>query len=211
MFLVVLLAHAAAWFVVQWSMRLSGGRQAAESAPLIVSFLTPLPPAAAPAAGPRAPRRRQESLPHPQLVPAAKPSAEVPSGAITDWGAEAAAAARDIASGAGRPGHPFTHEFSQAHSSSSSGVFGPKNEHPAGSVERFEEGERYWVTDNCYFEKIDRRAPVPEIAGPHVMTPTCKPAATGGTDMFRQQAPGYLRPPAAAAGDPPVNGANGKR
>jgi hypothetical protein len=128
--------------------------------------------------------------------PAALPT---PSTAITDWREQAEAAARDIAAGAGRPRGKFGHEFRAAPGRPDPGVFGPRNEHPAGTVEQLDEVERHWVTDNCYFD-FERHPEHPLIAGPQVMTRTCKPPVTGGTDMFRKLAPGYLTPPPASDG-----------
>jgi hypothetical protein len=77
-------------------------------------------------------------------------------------------------------------------------VFGPKNEHPAGTVEQFDEIERHWVTDNCFYD-FDRHPDPSLIPGPRVkQILRCKPPPSGGTDMFKKMRPGYLTSPPAA-------------
>jgi hypothetical protein len=196
-FVLVLSAHVAALYLVERSLRMQHKvREGAEPPPLLVSFLELTPPPAH-AGGPSAQSPRRERAP----VAPPQPTAAVPapdSTAITDWHAQAEAAARHIAAGAGRPSHPFGHEFGPAAGRPEPGVFGPRNEHPTGTVEQFEEVERHWVTANCFFD-IDRHPEHPLIAGPRVMTPTCKPPAGGGADMFRKLSPGYLTAPPATA------------
>jgi hypothetical protein len=72
------------------------------------------------------------------------------------------------------------------------GVFGSEQQnHRAGQVE---DGQRFWVTDGCYFD-IPRGSPPPRMAGEfHLLTPTCQPPATGGGDKMFQ----HLKPAGAA-------------
>jgi hypothetical protein len=76
------------------------------------------------------------------------------------------------------------------------GIFGSEAANRrAGTVEQFDDGaERYWVSDNCYFD-ADRRPPPIAFAGQvRLMTRSCKPPPTGGGDrMFEQLTPDYLK------------------
>lgn len=196
-FILVLCAHAAALLLVERSLKQQHAAHPANDVPpLQVSFLTLTPPRA-PRSGPSPARRRPEP---PALTPPEPPDAAPPpesSTAITDFRAQGADAATNVAAGAGRP-QPFGHEFAPAPKRPETGIYGPKNEHPAGTVEEVEGAERHWVTDDCYYDF--ERLPAPkEMPGPKTMSLHCKAPATGGTDMFRQQRPGYLTAPPQAA------------
>jgi hypothetical protein len=202
--LLVLLAHVAALYVVQHALRPHSDAQRGTATPsLLVTFLTlpliPAPSQESPASPSLARRRRERPAPaqrQPAVEPAPAPPA--PSTAITDWRAEGAAAARDIASGPGRQGRPFGHEFAPDPERAETGVFGPRNPHPAGTVEDLGGVERHWVTDSCYFD-FPRHEEPQLIAGPRVRPMFCKPPPGGGTDVFKKLTPGYLTPPQSAS------------
>lgn len=192
--ILVLSAHAAAAVLVERSLKQQHVRRPEnEQPPLLVTFLTLIspPPPPAPRSGP-SPRRPREPIPVPPPEPPVSAPAPDSSTAITDFRAQAADAARDVASGA-RP-KAFGHEFAPAAERPEVGVFGPKNDHPAGTVEQLPGVERHWVTDQCYFDI--ERLPVPkEMPGPKTMTRFCVRPGTAGADMFKGQRPAYMTAP----------------
>lgn len=201
-FILVLSAHAAAAILVQRSLKTPHtGRAADEQPPLLVSFLTltpprPPPPPAVPSPG----QRRREPIPIAPPEPQVTTPAPETSTAITDWRAQGAEAARNAVSAA-RP-KPFGHEFAPSSEQPETGVFGPKNEHPAGTVEVLDGTERHWVTDYCYFD-IPRHPVIEDMPGPKTMSRFCVAPGSGGTDMFKKLRPGYLTPPQTPPVKPP--------
>ena len=120
------------------------------------------------------------------------------STAITDWYGEAETSAENaLAREQAEASHrSFIHEFAPPEKTAAPGIFGSEAaNHRSGTVERFDDGaERYWVSDNCYFD-IDRRpAPLNLAEQVRPMTTSCKPPPTGGGDkMFEQLTPSYLK------------------
>jgi hypothetical protein len=134
-----------------------------------------------------APAAPLESAPSPLV-------SERPTTAITDWDAAAQGAADEVLrqerERAAR--RSFEHTFAKPGSADKPGVFGSQKQNDrAGLVE---EGERFWVNHDCYFD-IPRGAPPPRIAGEyHLLTRTCKPPPTGGGErMFENLTPDYLK------------------
>jgi hypothetical protein len=119
---------------------------------------------------------------------------------ITDWNAEASAAAADVLERARRKAgeNHFDHVPNATNAAGNSGVFGSEEQnHRAGMVEG---GSRFWVTDNCYYDFPRGLPPPPRMTGEfHLMTPTCKPPPTGGGGkMFDDLKPEALRTPPMA-------------
>ena len=142
------------------------------------------------------PQFRDPSLPD---IPPIQLNTEPDTSAITDWSAEAHAAAADVLERARQKSgeHSSARGSADMNGASKPGVFGSeKQNHRAGMVE---DGTRYWVSDNCYYD-FPRGFPPSRMAGEfHLATPTCKPAPTGGGDkMFEDLKPGYLRNPPQA-------------
>jgi hypothetical protein len=155
--------------------------------------LIPRPEDSQPTAAParKAIRVRPEHSTHAAAAPSAPlasaPPADVqpPANAITDWAAAAQAGADDFLrqerDKAGR--RSFEHEFPVPAPAPKPGVFGSDEEnHRAGRVE---DGTRFWVSDNCYFD-VPRGPPPPPLVGQHQMPllPTCKPPPTGGGERM---------------------------
>jgi hypothetical protein len=115
--------------------------------------------------------------------------------AITDWEAAAQDAADTILQRERQKAQrrSFLHEFPSA-SPEKPGIFGSQKENQRKGL--VEDGTRFWVTDNCYFD-VPRGTPPPRLAGEfHLLTPTCKPPPTGGGDhMLEDMMPDYLRKP----------------
>jgi hypothetical protein len=115
--------------------------------------------------------------------------------AITDWDAVAHDAADAVLRREREKAehHSFEHAFPTPPAPHKPGIFGSQKENQrAGRVE--EDGTRFWVTDNCYFD-VPRGTPPSRMAGEfHLLTRTCKPPPTGGGDrMFEDLTPDYLR------------------
>jgi hypothetical protein len=142
-----------------------------------IDFLERTPPAA-PVLGPSRRALRRQTTTTLQAPPPASAAVPESSTAITDWRAQGQAAARDITVGPPHPAHPFGHEFSPAPEGQEPGIFGPPNEHPAGTVEHFEEGDRVWVTASCYFD-VNRHPEKKEKTGGADGTRTRDPGVTG--------------------------------
>jgi hypothetical protein len=73
-------------------------------------------------------------------------------------------------------------------------VFGSQSANRrAGKVETFDDGERHWISDNCYFD-FDRRPVDSTLASDlRVQTVRCKGQPTGGgASMFKDLVPKYL-------------------
>lgn len=201
---VVIAGHLGAWLLLtqhRWARETS-----ASGSPLQVILIrqwAPVKPPAADVPTPNDTTRRPSARP---LLPGSRAPIEVappepevseePTNAITDWNA----AAHDAAEGLLRrerekaAQHPFDHVFPAPAPPQAPGMFGSLREnHRAGRVE---DGQRYWVSDNCYFD-APRGPPPPPLVGevqpPPV--PHCKPPPTGGGErMFDEFKPGYLQP-----------------
>lgn len=122
---------------------------------------------------------------------------------LTDWDTEAHLAAADTLERERQKSakDPFAHPTPAPDTPHQPGAFGSAQEnHRAGQVEG---GQRFWVTDDCYFD-IPRGTPPPRMAGEfHLLTRTCKPPPTGGGDrMFEHLKPDSSKQP------PPTGGAS---
>jgi len=117
----------------------------------------------------------------------------VPTTRAPDWDAERSSAAAAVLQKSAAPSpRAFEHSFPAPKDKAQPGVFGTNENHRAGKVE---DGEVYWVSDNCYLE-FDRSLPPQHVAGEfHLKTATCKPPPTGGGPrMFESLAPTYIQP-----------------
>lgn len=187
----VILAHLLAAFLVQRALR-PPARTRTNEPSIDIFFLnpTPLPPTARQTRPSPAPRPRI-ATPVPREPDVPKP--EESSTAITDWRAQGAEAARALSNRP--PAAPrIGHEFAPPPPPPEPSLYGPRNEHPAGTVEQVNGAERHWVTDQCYFDSQRHPEPVP-IAGPKLSSLFCKPDPGGGSDVFKHLRPDYLKPP----------------
>ena len=187
----IVVAHGAALYVLELCLVPSRPLQATLAPPLIVTFIRESTPVPAPTAMPWQPPGpwRKKILPAP-----AAPTAGEESGAITDWGWEARAAVQETLrhETAKSRQRAFAHRFPAPAAPDTGGVFGSEKENRRAG--RVEDGEIFWVTDDCYFD-FPRARPLPHAAGEfHLLTPLCKPAPQGGgSHMFEELTPDYLR------------------
>jgi hypothetical protein len=196
--LLVVLLHAIG--ILAYRLPAASRRQSTDETTLTVSFLryeeSPLP--AVPSVEPRKnvvenksptspvrehwPRKLQES--DAITVPA--------ENRIPDWEAERSSAVNDVLQKQGStPPKRFEHVFPERFEKTVPGLFGTDENHRAGTVE---DGQRYWASDNCFFD-FDRSLPQRRLGGEfHLKTVTCKPPPTGGGEkMLDALTPNYLK------------------
>jgi hypothetical protein len=196
MLLGILVSHAALVWVLERSLFVHAPQTSGQAAALTVTLVeeprpAPEPDSAWPGWRPAAVERVRPILPVPVM-----PSREEGSGAITDWGSEAEAAAADVVRQERERAavHPFTHVTPAPAARESPGIFGSQSENQRSG--RVDGGASFWVSDNCYYE-FPRMKPESHPAGEfHLLTPVCKPAPTGGGgELFRSLTPDYLKRP----------------
>ena len=129
------------------------------------------------------------------LDDAPSPPLDGPSSAITDFAGSAHAAAEDIVRRSAPPAFRSLNRQIQAapEIKRERSVFGLP-EHAATATEHFDDGERYYVSGNCFYDFA--RAPPPALdlmAGPRLKVPTCKPPPSGNDEMFKDLTPEALK------------------
>jgi hypothetical protein len=136
-------------------------------------------------------KRRNTESPNPPSGPT-EPDA-TPSNAITDWYGEAHSVAegvleRDRAKSAKRA---FEHKMPPAQAHENDSIFDPLPVPRAGT---WDGPDRYYVTDNCYYEWDRSPRPPPTLLDNRLKTPICKTPPRGGGDaMFKDLTPDYLK------------------
>jgi len=128
------------------------------------------------------------------LYGAPSPPSDGPSSAITDFAGSAHAAAEDIVRRSASPAFRSLNRQTQAapEIKRKRSVFALP-EHAATTTEHFDDGDRYYVSGNCFYD-FDR-APTPALdlmAGPRLKVPTCKPPS-GNDEMFKNLTPEALK------------------
>jgi hypothetical protein len=180
-FLVVLLSHCILIFVIG---RPNAPRQSASPTPhepLIVFLLESIKASAAPLA----------HIPEPIDPDAAS------SNAITDWYGQAHIVAEDALEKARNKGttRAFEHKMPLPEEREKASIFDPPPVRRAGT---WDGPDRFYVTDNCYYEFDRAPPPPPTLLDNRLKTPVCKPPPKGGGDaMFKDLTPDYLKTPGA--------------
>ena len=196
-FLLVLLGHCALILMIcrADTRRKSASRILHE--PLTV-FVLNRPYREADAAKEPSPTRPQIVPQHPNAhpsddLPRPTESDATPSNAITDWYGEAhsvaeAALEKDRINQARRA---FEHKMPPAQAPETPSIFDPLPVPRAGT---WDGPDRYYVTDNCYYEWDRAPRPPPTLLDNRLKTPVCKPPPKGGGDaMFKALTPDYLK------------------
>jgi len=126
-----------------------------------------------------------QRLPEPDLpdIPSLSPleSQQAPD-RIFEPAADAAAFLREKERGVVQKS--FGHDFSALPTPTERSIFGPRSNHPAGTVESFGDSERYWVSENCYYD-LTRMPTLPgqqPDEAPHLR---CKGGSSGRTHLFK--------------------------
>jgi hypothetical protein len=167
-------------------------------APMFLSFIEKRvqrdPPPFNSGLTPEIPRPLQAPNVSPLMLPPMQFDPEPTTPGLTDWDAAAHDAIAHMLDRAQRkPGERRSGRGPEL-TDDKPGVFGSaKENHHAGTVE---DGTRFWVTDNCYYD-FPRGFPPSRMAGEfHLRTRTCKPPPTGGGEhMFEELKPESLRTP----------------
>jgi hypothetical protein len=168
--------------------------------PLFVFFLDSIKAKTAPDAAVNEPSRararavlkRPNTLP-PNNLPEPTGPDITSSNAITDWYAQARNVAEDALEkdrikGAKRA---FEHKMPAAPQREQTSIFDPAPVRRAGS---WDGPDRFYVTDNCYYEFDRLPRPPSTLLDNRLKTPVCKPSPKGGGDaMFKDLAPDYLK------------------
>jgi hypothetical protein len=191
----IVVAHLIAVYFLDRTLRKGSLTLGQAVTPMVIYFIERRRPAPEIEPAPERTRRTFETVPPKAVQPETARPIEPESNAITDWYGEAEAAVgavqeREKARAALRS---FKHEFAEPPPPTKPGVFGSEARNKrAGTVENG--GTRFWVTDNCYFD-FDRSPPPAHLAADvRMKTRTCKPPPTGGgSHMFDELAPSYLR------------------
>ncbi len=198
---VVIAGHLGAWLLLtqhRWVREMSSSESPLQV--ILIRQLARAKPVETTQSANATQRRSGEARAPPSRAPlqVAPPStSNEPTNAITDWHAAAQGAAAGLLEREREKAaqHPFEHVFPAPAPAQLPGMFGSQQEnHRAGRVE---DGQRYWVSDNCYYEAA-RGPPPPPLVGevqPPTL-PTCKPPPTGGGErMFDRLTPDYLKKP----------------
>jgi hypothetical protein len=202
-FLVVLLSHCILIFVIG---RPNAPRQSASPTPhepLIVFLLESIKartndttlkePTPAKA---RAELRRPSAAPLAHIPEPIDPDA-ASSNAITDWYGQAHIVAEDALEKARNKGttRAFEHKMPLPEEREKASIFDPPPVRRAGT---WDGPDRFYVTDNCYYEFDRAPPPPPTLLDNRLKTPVCKPPPKGGGDaMFKDLTPDYLKTPGA--------------
>lgn len=191
----ILGAHIILFHILERSVLTTSPQSTPDDTPFIALTFTEIPsPVRAPSQIPTFRPRLPQRLNTPKAIPPDVPTPSLDENSITpsltDWSTEAHLAASDTLERERQKvaKHSFAHPTTAPDTPHQAGAFGSSQEnHRAGQVE---EGQRFWVTDNCYFD-IPRGTPPPRMAGEfHLLTRTCKPPPTGGGDrMFEHLKP----------------------
>jgi hypothetical protein len=115
-----------------------------------------------------------------------------PSNAITDWYAEARAVAEEaIEKERNKSKRAFEHKMPSAREPERASIFAPAPVRRAGT---WDGPDRFYVTDNCYYEFDRAPRPPPTLLDNRLKTPVCRrPPKGGGDAMFKDLIPDYLK------------------
>lgn len=136
--------------------------------------------------------RRQNTVPPTNLSKPTDP--DVTSfNTITDWDAQAHNVAEDVLEKDRNKGakHAFEHKMPSAQAREPTSIFEPLPVRRAGT---WDGPNRFYVTDNCYYEWDRAPRPPPTLLDNRLRTPVCKPPPKAGGDaMFKDLTPDYLK------------------
>jgi hypothetical protein len=198
-FLLVLLGHCALILIISRSNATRKSATQILHEPLFVFFLDSInPKTETGAAKESTPPKPRTVLPRPNAESPSdlsKPNVSDPtsSNAIIDWYSEAHTAAEDALEKERNksPQRAFEHKMPSAAESGKAGIFDPPPVPRAGT---WEGPDRFYVTDNCYYDYDRAPRPPPTALDHRLQTPVCKPPPKGGGDaMFKDLTPDYLK------------------
>jgi hypothetical protein len=198
-FLLVFLSHCALIFIISRSNTTQKSATQILHEPLFVFFLNSIkaetgaddkkepPPAKA-----RTVLRRPNTVAPSNLSKPTDPDV-MSSNAITDWYAQAHSVAEDALEKDRNKGakRAFEHKIPSAQEREKTSIFDPA---PARRAGTWDGPDRFYVTDNCYYEYDRLPRPPPTLLDNRLKTPVCKrPPKGGGDAMFKDLTPAYLK------------------
>ena len=198
-FVLVLLSHCVLIFVISRTNTAEKSVRPTLREPLFIFFLDSIKTKpAADAIREPAPAKPWNQVGRPSPVPRTISPAPTDvdatsSNAITDWYAQAHSVAEDAAhndrnSGAKRS---FAHTMPSAQERARISIFDPLPVPRAGT---WDGPNRFYITDNCYYEYDLAPQPPPTLLDNRLKTPVCKrPPKGGGDTMFKELTPDYLK------------------
>jgi hypothetical protein len=198
-FLLVLLSHCGLIFVLSRSSTRPEFAAPIPHEPLIVFLLESLEArtGATAAKEPTAAKTRTElrrpSTAPPTNLPPQSEQDNSSSNAITDWYAEAHGAAENAVEKERNKAtrRTFEHKMPTVEEREQPSIFDPAPVRRAGT---WDGPDRFYVTDNCYYEYDRAPRPPPTALDNRLKTPVCKPPPKGGGDaMFKDLVPDYLK------------------
>jgi hypothetical protein len=198
-FLLVLLGHCILIFVISHSNTAQKSATQILHEPLVVYFLDSIKAKTeADAIKEPAPAKTLSRPRHPSTVPLTNlPPPPDPdttsSNAITDWYAQAHSVAEDATENDRKKGakRAFEHKMPSSQGREPTSIFDPLPVRRAGT---WDGPNRFYITDNCYYEWDRAPRPPPTLLDNRLKTPVCKPPPKGGGDaMFKDLTPDYLK------------------
>jgi hypothetical protein len=197
-FLLVLLSHCALILFISRSNKQKSSTQILHE-PLIVFFVDSIKAKAeadsrkepSPAKPQNVLRRRNTVLPN-DLPNPTEPDVSS-SNAITDWYGQTHSVAEDAIEKDSNKNakRGFEHKIPAAHERERASIFDPIPVPRAGT---WDGPDRFYVTDNCYYEYDRAPRPPPTALDNRLKTPVCKrPPKGGGDAMFKDLTPDYLK------------------
>jgi hypothetical protein len=196
-FLLVFLSHCALIFVISRSNTTQKSATQILHEPLFIFFLDDIKAkteadATKEPAKARTVLRRQNTVPPANLSKPIDPDV-MSSNAITDWYAQAHSVAEDVLEKDRNKGakRAFEHKMPSAQEREPTSIFDPLPVRRAGT---WDGPNRFYITDNCYYEWDRAPRPPPTLLDNRLKTPVCKPPPKGGGDaMFKDLIPDYLK------------------
>jgi hypothetical protein len=197
-FLLVFLSHCSLIYVIERSVRIHRSATPIPHEALVVFFInsekekqdsrTVADPTSEKT---RAATKHLSSVP-PATLPQDISTDATSSNAITDWNSTAQSVAEDTVERERDQAskRAFEHKFPSTQAEKPS-IFDPLPVRRAGT---WDGPDRFYVTDNCYYEYDRAPRPPPTALDNQLKTPTCKPPPKGGGDeMFKDLTPDYLK------------------
>jgi hypothetical protein len=197
-FLLVFLSHCVLIFVISRSNTTQKSATPTLHEPLFIYFLDSIKvkPAADAIKEPASAKPRTQ-LNRPSTVPPTNPPTPTDadatsSNAITDWYAQAHSVAEDLENDRNKSSkRAFAHKMPSVQEREPTSIFDPLPVRRAGT---WDGPNRFYITDNCYYEFDRAPRPPPTLLDNRLQTPVCKPPPKGGGDqMFKDLTPDYLK------------------
>jgi hypothetical protein len=201
-FILVLLSHCVLILVISRSKSAQKSATQILHEPLVVYFLdskakqeTDVTKEPAPAKT-RSQQRHTSTVPLTNVAPPPPPDPDpdaTSSNAITDWFAQAHSVAEEALENDRNKDakRAFEHTMPSTQEREPASIWDPPPVRRAG---KWDGPNRFYITDNCYYEWDRAPRPPPTLLDNRLKTPVCKrPPKGGGDAMFKDLTPDYLK------------------